>query len=139
MAKKREITISKFNVTDAGCELKAKATFSLKMFEGDGAQEHVANFDLSITKERLVALAMNTVVIDLQKHCRTLEQHSKVRELTKNVLGMKDVYPGRETVTHVREMSLEDIEKKALSDPEYRKALIARLERVQDVVDGNGK
>lgn len=137
MAKKREITISKFNVTDAGCELKAKATFSLKMFEGDGAQEHVANFDLSMTKERLVALAMNTVVIDLQKHCRTLEQHSKVRELTKNVLGMKDVYPGRGTVVMKREMTPEEIIAKAKNDPIYRKALMDQMAAMQDELDKN--
>lgn len=137
MAKKREITISKFNVTDAGCELKAKATFSLKMFEGDGAQEHVANFDLSMTKERLVALAMNTVVIDLQKHCRTLEQHSKVRELTRNVLGMKDVYPGRGTVVMKREMTPEEIIAKAKNDPIYRKALMDQMAAMQDELDKN--
>lgn len=139
MAKKREITISKFNVTDAGCELKAKATFSLKMFEGDVAQEHVANFDLSMTKERLVSLAMNTVVIDLQKHCRTLEKHSKVRELTANVLGMKDVYPGRGAVTVRREMSPAEIVEKAKNDPAYRAVLMAQLAAMQDEIDENGK
>ena len=139
MAKKREISISKFNVTDAGCELKAKATFSLKMFEGDVAQEHVANFDLSMTKERLVALAMNTVVIDLQKHCRTLETHAKVRALTANVLGMKDIYPGRGAITVKRDMSPEEIVAKAKSDPKYRAELMAHLAVMQDEIDENNK
>lgn len=139
MAKKREITIGKFNVTDAGCELKAKATFSLKMFEGDTAQEHVANFDLSMTKERLVALAMNTIVIDLQKHCRTLETHAKVRDLTRSVLGMKDVYPGRGVVVSKRDLTPEEIAAKAKADPKYRAELMAQLAAMQDELDGNGE
>ena len=138
MAKKREITISKFNVTDVGCELKAKATFSLKMFEGDVAQEHVANFDLSMTKERLVALAMNTVVIDLQKHCRTLETHAKVRALTANVLGMKDIYPGRGKIVVKRELTEAEKEalvlkalEKAKTDPAYKAMLLKELDEVE--------
>ena len=132
MAKKRIVEVGKFAVNDMGCELKAKVTFSLKMFEGDTPQEHVANIDLSIDKAKLIDLAMSTIVIDLQKRCRELENHGKVRDLTKNTLHKADIWPGKRTVSVARDMTPEQIRAKAKSDPVFRKALMAELAEMED-------
>ncbi len=143
MAKKQDVTISIFNIAgEKGKEqvqLKFKVVHQTSMFKGDNPVEHVTNFDLLMPLTAHNAKAIKQYVIDWQKIGREAGSHAKMRELEATPVTWARLYPGRGAVTHVREMSLEDIEKKALSDPEYRKALIARLERVQDVVDGNGK
>ena len=132
MAKKRVVEISKFNVTEAGAEIKAKVTFGLKLFEGDDAQEHTANFDLSLSKAKLIDLAMSTVVIDFQKICRATGAHSKVRDLTKQSVGSSVIWPGKRTVSVTKDMSPEQIREKAKKDPEFRKALMAELMEMED-------
>ena len=132
MAKKRVVEISKFNVTEQGAEIKAKVTFGLKLFEGDDAQEHVANFDLSLSKAKLIDLAMSTVVIDFQKICRATGAHSKVRDLTRQSIGSSVIWPGRRTVSVTRDMTPEQITAKCKVDKDFRKALMKELEEMED-------
>jgi hypothetical protein len=126
MAKKREINVASFNMTDAGVELKAKVTFSLKLFEGDVAQEHVANMDLSMSKDAAIKAIMSSEVIDFQKVCRATGDHAKVRALTAKTIGYKDIHPEGRTVVK-REMSEADIIAKAKNDPVFRAAILAGL------------
>jgi hypothetical protein len=135
MAKKRIVEVGKFAVNEQGAEIKAKVTFSLKMFEGDVAQEHVANFDLSVSKAKMIDLAMSTIVIDLQKRCRELETHAKVRDFTKNTLHSADIWPGKRTVSVTKDMTPEQIRAKAFADPKFRAELMAELMEMQDTID----
>jgi hypothetical protein len=133
MAKKREVTIGKFNINEVGCELQARIGFSLKMFDGDTPVEHVAGIDFSMTKDQIVGLAIKSITIDLQKILRGLETHAKAREFTGKVLTYADVYPGvRRTVSISRDMSPADIRAKAKSDPDFRAKLMAELMELED-------
>ena len=132
MAKKREVTIGKFNITEQGCELQARVGFSLKMFDGDQPIEHVMGIDMSMTKDQLIHLAISTIVIDAQKIMRGLESHAKVREFTGKILGYKDIYPGVRRVSVTKDMSPADIRAKAKSDPAFRKSLMDELMALED-------
>ena len=133
MAKKREVSVTRFNVNEQGAELKAKAKFSLKLFEGDEAQEHVVNYDLSMTRAKVIDLVMSTLVIDTQKIMRTMDSHGKVRTWTSTEKVMADIYPGRKD----REPeSPEKAAAKALdyaqADKELRKAMLAELLKMDE-------
>ena len=133
MAKKRDIQLGKFNITEAGCELVARITFSLKLFEGDIAVEHVAGIDLSMGKDKLLTLALSTIVIDLQKILRGFDSHAKVREFLGKTLMLSDIYPGKTgRVSVARDMSPDEIRAKCKNDPDFRKALMAELAEMED-------
>jgi hypothetical protein len=126
MAKKRTITGQVFNLTEKGVELKFKAGFSLKLDNTDVGQEHVANFDLSMTKDDAIDLMVSTLVIDAQKIMRASGSHAKAREFTKDVISWKRLYPGTRTVIK-KEMTLAEIAEKAKTDPAYRAELLKQL------------
>lgn len=125
MAKKREISGVKFNMNEKGVELAFKAGFSLSLFKGDDAQDHVANFNLSMTQQDAVELMVSTLVIDLQKTMRAAGSHAKAREITKDVISWSKLYPGTRVMK--REMSMAEIAEKAKTDPAYRAELLKAL------------
>ena len=95
MAKKREFTKTRFNVTPQGIEIAGKIKFSLKMFDGDTPQEHVVNFDCSFTEEEFLKTFIGQLVVDMQNRIfRPLGSHAKVREVTANTLTKSDIYKG---------------------------------------------
>jgi hypothetical protein len=135
MAKKRDITISTMRVTDAGCELKAKVGFALKLFEGDTAIDHVMNIDFSMTLVQLIMLALKSIVVDAQKIMRGLGSHSKVFTMTEKTLSYADIYTSEKRVSVKADMTPEQIRAKAVSDPKFRAELMAELMEMQDTLD----
>lgn len=135
MAKKQDVTVTRFNMVGDGVELAARIVFGLSLFKGDESIEHVANIDFSMTKAQLVSLVIKSIVIAIQKIGRDVcESHAKMRIFTGNTLSYLDVFPGtrRAAVSVARDMTPSEIRERAKNDAKFRADLMAELMAMED-------